>query len=735
MQSHKYAHKFFVIPALVAAIAMLPMTGCKNKTSRGSQSSESTSVAAPSQESQSSESTSVAAPSQGSQNPESPAAAAPSQGSQNPESQAAAAPADNAPKGQPATAWIEPPIAKSLDGEFEFPHCKTMSISNGWHDCEEMDEHPGADCLLSPKFIDDLIARGVDVNQYNEYGQTPIMLVRDIDSVKKLLAAGANLHHKDDYEKTVLDYANSPELVDVLMQSGQLSAHDLQSDRMDDSLMAVRFYYGAFDAPGDDKQRKIQYGVIQTMDLRAAKRLLEKNWIDTQEFRSLFLQYAIRNKLENSFVLSLLQQGFSCNYYCEAGNDCKNETCVKDIADAGNVELMKYVIAHKLVTDKAVFTALLTAERTTEIADLLIQAGADIDSAYAATKDESFAQRLKAKGAKCPSSIRLSDVHNATAMHDALVQVTDAKEQLKDGSVLFSPNLELSPFKILVSAGANIHAVDKYGNTLLHHYNDDEYDDEDNAERIEILLKAGLSPKVVDKEQSTPLFHASPGIASLLIEAGTDVNALNSYGNSVVEYTFERAKGCEDDHCVEIMGDLLETFADAKARDLQKGSDFLKSHNFEDASELIDYVRRIGPNECVSEYYDYKRKVRTRNDSSLRTQLQNGYDPNQKDKDGRTPLFYVDYAKEARLLIAAGADVNVIDNEGNTPLLWIIHEKYDDVEEDLEEDEDSYYVNDDPDGLYECDDICRNNIVQALIAAGADTSIVNKKGKSAKEYL
>ena len=161
----------------------------------------------------------------------------------------------------------------------------------------------------------------------------------------------------------------------------------------------------------------------------------------------------------------------------------------------------------------------------------------------------------------------------------------------------------------------------------------------------------------------------------------------------------------------------------------------MKSHNFEDASELIDYVRRIGPNECVSEYYDYKRKVRTRNDSSLRTQLQNGYDPNQKDKDGRTPLFYVDYAKEARLLIAAGADVNVVDNEGNTPLLWIIHEKYDDVEEDLEEDEDSYYVNDDPDGLYECDDICRINIVQALIAAGADTSIVNKKGKSAKEYL
>lgn len=715
MQKYKYTHKFFVISVLTVVIVLLSMTGCNHKSPQENNLS-SVPVITSVQENPSSDEPSVTADAEIS-------------------------------KGALVKAWREPPIAKSLDGEIEFPHCETMSISNGWHDYSDGDgkirdlaEKRGAECLLSPKFVDDLIARGLDVNQYNEYGQTPIMMVRDVDSIKKLLAAGANLHHMDDYEKTALDYANSPEIVDVLMQSGQLSVQDLKSERMDETLTAVRFYYGAFDDNEDyDSEYKrliLKYNIIRTMDLRAAKRLLKKNWLlekdltETKKLRAEFLHYAILNKLDNSFVLSLFEQDFSCDYSCKSGQNCKNETCAKDIADVGNAELMKYIIAHKLVTDKAVFTELLTADRTQEIADLLIQAGADIDSAYAATKDESVGQRLKSKGAKIPPRIKLSDIHNATAMKDALVQVTDVKEQLQDGSVLFSPDISLSLFKILVSAGANIHAVEKDGESLLHHYNHyyNAKEAEDYVERIKILLKAGLSPNTVDKSQSTALFGASPRIAELLIDAGVDVNAVNSRGHSVVKYIAGEHGGDLRRDSVE----LLEMLVKAKASDLQKGSDFLKRYGYEDASKFIDYADYVSDTYSSDEYYDYNRKVHTRNDSTLRKQLQNGEDPNKKDENGRTPLFYVECAKYARLLIAAGADVNVIDNEGNTPLLWILYRDSNEPKEaveDSEADEAPEY------DWYKCDEVCTNNIVHALIAAGADTSIVNKKGQSAKDYL
>src|ERR1700745_800374 len=47
--------------------------------------------------------------------------------------------------------------------------------------------------------------------------------------------------------------------------------------------------------------------------------------------------------------------------------------------------------------------------------------------------------------------------------------------------------------------------------------------------------------------------------------------------------------------------------------------------------------------------------------------LQYGGDPNARDRDGRTPLFYGVPGETAKLLIDAGADVDTKDYEGNTP--------------------------------------------------------------------
>lgn len=104
-----------------------------------------------------------------------------------------------------------------------------------------------------------------------------------------------------------------------------------------------------------------------------------------------------------------------------------------------------------------------------------------------------------------------------------------------------------------------------------------------------------------------------------------------------------------------------------------------------------------------------------RDDRIIRGWIKKGNNVNARDDAGRTPLFYINYAKEARLLIAAGADVNAKDNDGNTPLLWFMsNNQFDDVHPDESTTED---------------------IIAVLIAAGADTTITNNDGISEKDYL
>jgi len=67
---------------------------------------------------------------------------------------------------------------------------------------------------------------------------------------------------------------------------------------------------------------------------------------------------------------------------------------------------------------------------------------------------------------------------------------------------------------------------------------------------------------------------------------------------------------------------------------------------------------------------------------------------NQKDHRGRTPLHSAKNADIVQALIAAGADINVKDGQGGTPLHYAIHA----------------------------------DIVQVLIAAGADINVKNEEG-------
>ncbi len=597
--------------------------------------------------------------------------------------------------------WKEPPIAKSVAEEIEFPHCGAEVRLKGWYRDEDIKKQTG-DCHITPEFVQKLIDSGADVNQYNEYGQTPLMLaadISDVESVKKLLAAGAIVHHTDDYDRTVFDYVHSQEVLHAIMQSGKASVRDLNKEKMPNDFAGVWFYYGAFDDYQGEELKSIKSDIIWSMDIHAAKRLVSKGWLNTENLRAAFINNAVKN-----------------------------------------AELLAYAIENVPVPDKAVYTnALMTyanEEKDTiddNIIHLLQQAGADIDRVFAETRSDAFAQQLQQKGAHCSDDVQLVQIHNVTAMKDAIQRVSGVKDQLKDGRALFefTADEDFPLFSLLIEAGANVHAVNEDGNSLLHRVY--HYDDENIVEFVELLLKAGLSPNVTNKDKRTPLFDANSSVTEVLLEAGADVNAVDAHGESVVSYFFDDVGYGESTACFEDQAKKLQLFVDYHARDLDsafeklKDNDHLKGYNFHDASELIEYLNRAeGIEKGLHEYYDTDILLDDRDDRHIREWLKAGHDPNSRYESGSTKLFYVSNAKEARILLAAGADANVVDNDGNTPLLWILSStKQPDCEDSESQDEKAcdWNYRDGTDG-----------IVRVLLEAGADTTITNKAGKSVKDY-
>ncbi|MBQ8037773.1 MAG: hypothetical protein IJ268_12335 [Proteobacteria bacterium] len=120
----------------------------------------------------------------------------------------------------------EPPIAKSVAEEITFPKCMFQGSGSGGLNHEGMTFWG---CRISAEFVDKLIASGVDVNQYNEYGQTPIMLVNDLKSAEKLIAAGADVNHHDYYGKGVFDYVQSADILHAIMKTGKVRDKSVDS--------------------------------------------------------------------------------------------------------------------------------------------------------------------------------------------------------------------------------------------------------------------------------------------------------------------------------------------------------------------------------------------------------------------------------------------------------------------------------------------------------------------------
>ena len=150
------------------------------------------------------------------------------------------------------------------------------------------------------------------------------------------------------------------------------------------------------------------------------------------------------------------------------------------------------------------------------------------------------------------------DKYGSTALHEAIVRenVKHVCTLLKEADPNFigrdfMGRLELPALheavikdnetivKALLSAGANVNAVDQYGRTALHVVIEDQWGKYARPEMVAILLGAGADPNVIDGEDHTPLYLAADAlnanIIEMLLKAGADINATNRAGRTALD--------------------------------------------------------------------------------------------------------------------------------------------------------------------------------------------------------
>ena len=273
-------------------------------------------------------------------------------------------------------------------------------------------------------------------------------------------------------------------------------------------------------------------------------------------------------------------------------------------------------------------------------------------------------------------TLLLSAVVLGASLYAATPEAADAAERR-----------DLAAVKKLASQKTVVNEAQADGTTALHwaaHWND--------LEMFNVLLKAGANPKAVNRYGASPLSEASlvgnTAMVDALLKAGADPNTPTSRDGETVLMTAARGG------YLEIVKLLVDKGANVNARETFMGQTALMWAAAERHPEVVKFLMEKGADSKVISR-DHETKMprlsaassvtpmprggltalhfaaREGNIDSAKHLLEAGTDINQLDADGATALIIGTVNKQytfAKFLIDRGANVNVADVKGRTAL-------------------------------------------------------------------
>ncbi|MCT7546124.1 ankyrin repeat domain-containing protein [Aliarcobacter cryaerophilus] len=439
-----------------------------------------------------------------------------------------------------------------------------------------------------------LIEAGADVNLgiETDLKYTPLLLITSqkepsLDIFNMLIKAGADINAIDKDSWTPLHYAvknNHIEIVNLLIEAGadvniasdtgdKLTPLLLLSSQTEPNMEILKMLIiaGASVDYSSKIVLELKDQIIDSMkknkssktDLILFKKLVKNNLLTGQMVDSC-------NTGDLKIVKELIKAGADINE-----KDKNSWTPLHWASSNNHIELVKVLIKAKAnLNEKATYSndkegfsgitplyASITQNHW-EIAKLLIEAGSDVN--LAKETGNRYTPLLLITSQKEPSL----DIFNMLIKAGADINAKDKYSCTPLHWASSKNHIEL--VKVLIKAGADINAKDKYSCTPLHWASS-----KNHIELVKVLIKASadINAKGTHKDKEgfssiTPLYvcidNKNWEVAKLLIEAGADVNIARETDS---KYTPLLLISSKEEASIEIFNMLIKAGADINAKD------------------------------------------------------------------------------------------------------------------------------------------------------------------------
>jgi len=392
-----------------------------------------------------------------------------------------------------------------------------------------------------------LIGKGADLELKNAEGKTALMLAAEanaLNSVKLLVKAGVDINAKDSIGRTALMLA----IKELRWGCGYKDA------RVAKFLIRT----GADVNIRDDAGMTVLMLAINLDYLEIVESLINKgadvNVKDGKGRTPLMCAFyapRLSDKQRVSLVKLLIEHGADVNY-----KDDNGEPLLKH---SPSLEITKLILKEDI--DPTVGANALSWATQEELFQLKAK-GIDVDVKEGDSK-------------KALMGAAYSNYHEIAKL---LIQ-KGVNVNFQGNEVGFTPLIEAAAresfetAKILIDAGADVNAKDKYGRTVLM---------EGSGDRriIALLIKSGVNINAVNYKGETALMQVvnrgDYEAVELLVQAGADIDIRDKEGKTALMYAAQRRPRERD---VKIASYLIESGADINIRDNKRETALMKALN------------------------------------------------------------------------------------------------------------------------------------------------------------